>query len=91
MASSTTPSGSTGLREFVRFDHRGILRKAPGAERRTEPSGGDPLIMKEMAKHVPDACSYAPVRWRATDSKIEAFHGSFMKAAVLTNLSPVRS
>lgn len=55
--------GPAGLMEFVRFDHGGILRKAPGAN-----AGqilrlviGNPLIMREMAEHVPNAGSYAPV------------------------------
>jgi uncharacterized protein (DUF302 family) len=55
--------GSSGLMEFARFDAGAILRK--------ERSGrgpqilrlvvGNPLIMKDMAKAVPDAAAYAPV------------------------------
>ena len=48
---------------FVEFDHGMIVRK--GTERHTSRIIrfvlGNPLIMKEMAKHVPDAGSYAPV------------------------------
>jgi uncharacterized protein (DUF302 family) len=49
--------------EFTRFDLGDVLRKASGA---TTPKilrivAGNPLIMKEMVKHVPDAGSYAPV------------------------------
>src|SRR5260370_30314092 len=55
--------GKTGLMQFVEFDHGMILRK--GTERRMSKIIrlvlGNPLIMKEMAKHVPDAGSYAPV------------------------------
>jgi uncharacterized protein (DUF302 family) len=55
--------GSSGLLEFARFDHGNILsidRGAP-APRIFRFLVGNPLIMKEMAKHVPDAGSYAPV------------------------------
>jgi uncharacterized protein (DUF302 family) len=49
--------------EFVRFDLGEVLRKETGA---TTPKilrivAGNPLIMKEMVKHVPDAGSYAPI------------------------------
>jgi uncharacterized protein (DUF302 family) len=52
-----------GIMEFTRFDLGDVLRKASGA---TTPKilrivAGNPLIMKEMVKHVPDAGSYAPV------------------------------
>ena len=55
--------GPSGFMEFARFDHGGVVHK--------EESGdhpkifrlviGNPLIMREMVKHVPDAGSYAPV------------------------------
>ena len=52
-----------GLMEFTRFDLGEILRKENGT---TRPRilrivAGNPLIMKEMVKHVVDAGSYAPV------------------------------
>ena len=52
-----------GIMEFTRFDLGEVLRKESGA---TTPRilrivAGNPLIMKEMVKHVPDAGSYAPV------------------------------
>src|SRR3989442_6150024 len=54
--------GKTGLMLFVEFDHGMIVRK--GTERHTSRIIrlviGNPLIMKEIAKHVPDAGSYAP-------------------------------
>ena len=55
--------GNTGLMMFMEFDQGGILRKETG---RDTPKIvrfliGNPLIMKEMVKHVPDAGSYAPV------------------------------
>ena len=55
--------GRTGLMQFVAFDHGAIIRKGTGrdAPRNVRLVIGNPLIMKEMAKHVPDAGSYAPV------------------------------
>jgi uncharacterized protein (DUF302 family) len=55
--------GRTGLMLFVEFDHGAVVRKGTG---RATPKMirfviGNPLIMREMAKHVPDAGSYAPV------------------------------
>jgi uncharacterized protein (DUF302 family) len=55
--------GRSGLMSFAQFDHGGIVRKETGREtpRIVRLLIGNPLIMKEMAKHVPDAGSYAPV------------------------------
>ena len=55
--------GSSGLMEFVRFDPGEILRKEHGGEgfKILRLVVGNPLIMKEMARAVPDAASYAPV------------------------------
>ena len=55
--------GKTGLMLFMELDHGTILRKETGL---TTPKIvrlviGNPLVMKEMAKHVPEAGSYAPV------------------------------
>src|SRR5205814_6089925 len=55
--------GSSELMEFARFDAGEVLRKERGGQ---EPKilrlvVGNPLIMKEMARTVPDAASYAPV------------------------------
>lgn len=55
--------GRSGLMLFEELDHGAVLRKETGFG---EPKIvrfliGNPLIMKEMAKHVPDAGSYAPV------------------------------
>ena len=55
--------GPSGLMEFTRFDHGEVVHKgekaqAPGMVRLII---GNPLIMREMVKHVPDAGSYAPV------------------------------
>lgn len=55
--------GESGLMEFARFDLGAVLRKesGQGAPRILRLVIGNPLVMKEMVKHVPDAGSYAPV------------------------------
>jgi uncharacterized protein (DUF302 family) len=49
--------------EFVRFDAGEVLHKERGGQgpKILRLVVGNPLIMKEMAKSVPDAASYAPV------------------------------
>jgi uncharacterized protein (DUF302 family) len=48
---------------FMELDHGAILRKETGLNtpKIVRLLIGNPLVMKEMAKHVPDAGSYAPV------------------------------
>jgi len=55
--------GPTGLIEFSRFDLGEVLRKeqAGQAPQIVRLLVGNPLIMKQMVKFVPDAGSYAPV------------------------------
>jgi uncharacterized protein (DUF302 family) len=55
--------GKTGLMLFLEFDHGAVIRKETGLEKPkiVRLVIGNPLVMKEMAKHVPDAGSYAPV------------------------------
>jgi uncharacterized protein (DUF302 family) len=58
-----TGLGPTGLMLFAEFDLGAILRRETGFQ---TPKSlrflvGNPLNMKEMVKHVPDAGSYAPV------------------------------
>jgi uncharacterized protein (DUF302 family) len=55
--------GKTGLMLFLEFDHGAVIRKEAGLARPkiVRLVIGNPLVMKEMAKHVPDAGSYAPV------------------------------
>jgi len=55
--------GKSGFMELARFDLGAILRKEgrPEAPRSLRFLVGNPLVMKEMLKHVPDAGSYAPV------------------------------
>jgi uncharacterized protein (DUF302 family) len=55
--------GKTHLMLFLEFDHGAVLRKETGLNKPkiVRLIIGNPLVMKEMAKHVPDAGSYAPV------------------------------
>ena len=55
--------GKTNLMLFLEFDHGAVLRKETGLNKPkiVRLVIGNPLVMKEMAKHVPDAGSYAPV------------------------------
>ncbi len=55
--------GPSDLMEFTRFDLGEILRKERGKEapKSLRLIAGNPLIMKQMVEHVPDAGSYAPV------------------------------
>src|SRR5471030_3003132 len=58
-----TAVGDFGLMEFARFNIGLVLRKESGRERPriVRLLVGNPLIMKKMAVHVPEAASYAPV------------------------------
>ncbi len=55
--------GSADLMEFMRLDLGAALRRDPAvaAYKIVRIIAGNPLIMKQMAEHVPDAGSYAPV------------------------------
>lgn len=55
--------GPADLMEFHRLDLGEVLRKEPGPKARQSLRllVGNPLIMKQMVKRVPDAGSYAPV------------------------------
>ncbi len=55
--------GRTDLMLFAEFDLGDILRRETGSEtpKIIRLVVGNPLIMKEMVRHVPDAGSYAPV------------------------------
>ena len=76
--------GESGLMQFVEFDHGMIVRK--GTENHTSRIIrlviGNPLIMKEMAKHVPDAGSYAPVSV-LVDERADGVHISYDRMASL--------
>jgi uncharacterized protein (DUF302 family) len=76
--------GSSDLMEFIRFDAGEILRKDQGA---TGPKSlrlvvGNPLIMKEMARTVPDAASYAPLTI-LVDERDDGVHMSYDSMASL--------
>lgn len=70
--------GRSGLMSFVQFDHGGIIRKDTGRDtpRIVRLVIGNPLIMKEMAKHVPDAGSYAPITV-LVDERTDGVHLSY--------------
>ena len=70
--------GKTGLMLFLVFDHGSIVSKATGREksRIIRFVIGNPLIMKEMTKHVPDAGSYAPVTV-LVDERTDGVHLSY--------------
>jgi uncharacterized protein (DUF302 family) len=55
--------GPTGLMQFGEFDDGGFIRKdrGEGTPRSMRLLIGNPLIMKQMTEHVPDAAAYAPV------------------------------
>jgi len=76
--------GERGLMQFVEFDHGMIVRK--GTEHHTSRIIrlviGNPLIMKEMAKRVPDAGSYAPVTV-LVDERADGVHISYDRMASL--------
>ncbi len=70
--------GRTGLMIFMVLDHGAILRKETGLDtpKIVRFVIGNPLIMKEMAKHVPDAGSYAPVTI-LVDERADGVHLSY--------------
>src|SRR6201995_3291335 len=74
--------GPTGLMLFVEFDHGAVVRKGTGraTPRMIRFVVGNPLIMREMAKHVPDAGSYAPVTV-LVDERADGVHLSYDRMA----------
>jgi hypothetical protein len=76
--------GSSDLMEFARFDAGEVLRKSQGAHgpKILRLVVGNPLIMKEMAKTVPDAASYAPVTI-LVDERADGVHLSYDSMASL--------
>src|ERR1041384_2112461 len=72
--------GRTDLMLFAEFDLGDILRRETGSDtpkiRRFVV--GNPLIMKEMVKHVPDAGSYAPITV-LIDERPDGVHVSYDK------------
>jgi uncharacterized protein (DUF302 family) len=77
-----TAVGPSDLMEFIRFDLGEILRKERGssAPRILRLVAGNPLIMKKMVQHVPDAGSYAPVTI-LIDERADGVHLSYDRMA----------
>jgi hypothetical protein len=74
--------GPSGFMEFARFDHGGVVHKGETGD---HPKVfrlviGNPLIMREMVKHVPDAGSYAPVTI-LIDERPDGVHLSYDRMA----------
>lgn len=70
--------GPSGFMEFARFNLGQILQKERGADapKILRLVIGNPLIMKKMAEHVPDAGSYAPVTV-LLDERADGVHLSY--------------
>jgi uncharacterized protein (DUF302 family) len=76
-----------GIMELARFDLGDILRKESGSNppRILRIVTGNPLIMKEMVKHVPDAGSYAPITI-LIDERADGVHISY--DTMVSHLAP---
>src|SRR4029077_5155033 len=70
--------GKTGLMLFMELDHGAVIRKATSHDkpRMVRLIMGNPLIMQEMAKRVPDSGSYAPVTV-LVDERSDGVHISY--------------
>ena len=82
--------GKTGLMLFMELDHGSVIRKATGRDkpRIVRLIMGNPLIMQQMARLVPDAGSYAPVTV-LVDERSDGVHVSYDRMASL--LAPYRN
>ena len=82
--------GKSGLMLFMELDHGSVIRKATGGDkpRMARLIMGNPLIMQQMARHVPDAGSYAPVTV-LVDERPDGVHISYDRMASL--LAPYRN
>jgi uncharacterized protein (DUF302 family) len=84
--------GPSDLMEFIRFDLGEILRKerGQGTPRSVRLVIGNPLIMKQMVEHLPDAGSYAPVTI-LIDERADGVHLSYdtMASALAPYGSPI--
>ena len=74
--------GPSGFMEFARFNLGQILSKAQGASapKIVRIVLGNPLVMKQMAEHVHDVASYAPVTV-LIDERPDGVHLSYDKMA----------
>lgn len=69
--------GKSDFMEFARFNLGVVLQKErAGAANSVRFLIGNPLIMKEMVKHVPDAGAYAPVTV-LIDERADGVHLSY--------------
>ena len=82
--------GRIGLMLFIELDQGAVIRKETGMDtpKIVRLVIGNPLIMKEMAKRVPDAGSYAPVTI-LVDERPDGVHLSYDRMASL--LGPYRN
>jgi len=82
--------GKTGLMLFMELDHGAVIRKATDRDnpRMVRLIMGNPLIMQQMARNVPDAGCYAPVTV-LVDERSEGVHISYDRMASL--LAPYRN
>lgn len=76
--------GKTGLMLFMKLDLGAVLRKESG---RSSPKivrllVGNPLLMKDMARHTPEAASYAPVTILVTE-RPDGVHLAYDRVASL--------
>jgi hypothetical protein len=76
--------GPSDLMEFLRLDHGAVVRSelGPGTPNVIRLLIGNPLIMRKMVKHVPDAGSYAPVTI-LIDERADGVHLSYDRMASL--------
>ena len=74
--------GRSGFMEFARFNLGQIIQKeqGPAAPKILRIVFGNPLIMKQMAEHVPDTGSYAPVTV-LIDERADGVHLSYDRMA----------
>ena len=77
---------------FAEFDHGAIVRKGTGRDtpRIIRFIIGNPLIMKEMAKHVPEAGSYAPVTVLVDERSDGVYHMTGWLVSWLRTGTPTR-
>jgi hypothetical protein len=82
--------GTSDLMEFARYDLGAVVRRETGAvtPRILRLVAGNPLIMKQMVRLVPDAGSYAPVTI-LIDERPDGVHLSYDRMAAF--LAPYNS
>ncbi len=82
--------GKTGLMLFMELDHGPVRRRARDRDnpRMVRLILGNPLIMQQLARNVPDAASYAPVTVLVNE-RPDGVHISYDRMASL--LAPYRN